>query len=190
MPIRAQRTAVKRLTAPEIIVRRINREVIEKFNLPPGVNPADPFEFLIRIQAGLWPKDISDNLIAGSDEDKKLEKMGPPLDMRMEAAKIAARMVRPFLTSTELSGPEGGPIEVGATLLNVQEMMKIPGMRSQIEKLSLELSTMRRQKMLTARDTLEAQDTTAVTISSEEEPSNGTASNERPDPDGSGEDGQ
>lgn len=186
MPIRRQRTAVKKLTAPEIIVRRVNREVIEKFGLPPGSNPADPFEFLIRLGAGLWPKDITDSWVAGSADDMANKPV--PADMRLEAMKIASRMVRPFLSAAEVSGPEGGPIELAAAVVNVQEMMKIPAMRNQIEKLSLEMSRARRQNMLTGRDTLEAQDTTAVVISEEDD--NGTASNERPNPDGSGEDGQ
>lgn len=188
MPIR-QRVPVKKLTDAAILIRRINREVIEKFKLPPGSGPADPLEFLLRIQAGLWPKDITDHWIAGGEDDLKGKPV--PLDVRMEAAKIAARMARPFLSAAEVTGPEGGPIELATAVVNVQDMMKIPAMKKQIEALSLELSGIRRQKMLEGHATLEAIDTTAVTVPDEEEENpNGTTSDKRSGPDNPGEDGR
>jgi len=156
--------------------------------LPAGSSPADPLEFLLRLGAGLWPKDITDHWVAGGEDDMKGKPV--PIDLRLEANKIAARMVRPFLTSAEVTGPEGGPIELAAAVVNVQDMMRIPAMKKQIEALSLEMSGIRRQKMLEGHATLEATDTTAVTISDEEEENHGSPSDQRTDSDDPGEDGQ
>lgn len=188
MPVR-QRVPVKKLTEAAILVRRISREVVAKHGLPAGSCPADPLEFLLRLGAGLWPKDITDAVVAGSPGDMKEQPV--PIELRLDAMKIASRMTRPFLSAAEVSGPEGGPIELAAAVVNVQDMMKIPGMRSQIEKLSLEMSALRRQKMLEGRATMDVIDTTAVTVPDEEEENpNGTASNERSNSDDPGENGE
>lgn len=99
---------------------------LEKYDL----FTADPVEILIYMAAlGKDPLDW---------RKKKEDQASIPLDMRIDCAKAAGPFVRPKLTSTEISGKEGGAIKLETADLDV--MAKDPKVREAFETVTAQLA--------------------------------------------------
>lgn len=144
------------LVRGEEILRRVERKIAKRFNLPKGTVSANPLEYCLTIVAGFWPEDVTLQTVPGSENDPTNKP--PDHETRLEAAKVAIRYIQPQLAAMEVTGPGGGPIPIAGAVIDIVEMMKIPGLRAKVEDLQMEMARMKRAeeqpKALPSPDTL------------------------------------
>lgn len=167
------------------LMRRVERDINRKHGLPKGTITANPLQVLFQLAAGEWPDSYVQASIAGRADDIKGKLV--PLDVILDSAKIAARFLYPQLSSSQVSGPEGGPIPVSAEGLLVAAMMMDPIKRRMLEDLQLTISADVRRKALAAPATIVVE-TTAETILDAEEIDDGPALNQHANSNNSSED--
>lgn len=184
-------SAPKKVRVPAIdpvaLMRRVEREINRKHGLPAGTISANPLKVLFQLAAGEWPDSYVQASIAGKTEDVKGKLV--PLDVIQDSAKIAARFMYPQLSSSQVSGPDGGAIPVSTESVIMAALMIDPVKRRMLEDLQLAISAEARAKPkeLEAPAIL-VTDTTAEIVLEAEEIFDGTAFDERPATDGHGED--
>jgi hypothetical protein len=108
-----------------------------------------------------WRGMVYDQLLkAGIDPEIviALREREVPRDVRADAAKAAARFVRPILAQTEVSGPEGGPIQTAN--FPAAELMGSDKLAALVEEMQIALANKVQQSRLleeeqSGEDTLE-----------------------------------
>lgn len=124
------------------------------------------------VESGVW------DLASAEDRAKYYESIAVDRGTRLDAAKAAAKFVRPMLAATEVSGPSGGPIAVDAQTFPVTQLMAQDRIVTFVEDMAIELAGKRRQ--------LNAAEAPAGA----EGENDGGTSHERSDSDDSGQDGR
>ncbi len=85
---------------------------------------ADPLRFLIKLV-----KDGFTTQVIIEDGKKRRVEVACPLELRCDLAKYISRFLYPVLsaTQTQISGPEGGPVEIARVSGELERAMAAPG---------------------------------------------------------------